>query len=111
MDRSGYYAPVAATSRQILSHSDERILAEPVRNTTAGRLVRELRTELGLSPEALSYELFRGGHGTVSARTIRRIETIGMVPRVRAQFALAKFFDRPVTSIWPIPRQARRSAA
>jgi transcriptional regulator with XRE-family HTH domain len=76
------------------------------RDPRAGRLIRELRTDLGLSPEALSYAVFRGGHGSLSARTIRRVESDGMVPRVRAQFALASFFGRSVTSIWPVPAVA-----
>jgi DNA-binding XRE family transcriptional regulator len=73
------------------------------RNQRAGRLIRELRTDLGLSPEALSHAVYAAGHGSVSARTIRRIERDGLVPRVRVQFALAQFFGRQVTAIWPIP--------
>lgn len=70
------------------------------RNCRAGALIRELRTDLGLSPEALSWAIYQAGCGEVSGRTIRRIEAEGVVPRVGAQFAIAMFFDRPVTSVW-----------
>lgn len=80
------------------------------RNHRAGRLIRELRTELGMSPEALSQAVYTAGHGSVSARTIRRIERDGLIPRVRVQFALAQFFGRQVTAVWPLPT-ARRVAA
>lgn len=83
------------------------------RNRHAGRLICELRTDLGLSPEALSHAIYAAGFGTISSRTIRRIERDGLIPRVRVQFALAQFFDRSVTSIWPVPAQQaqRRMAA
>lgn len=75
------------------------------RNCRAGTLIRELRTDLGLSPEALSWAIYHSGCGEVSGRTIRRVEAEGVVPRVAAQFAIAMFFDRPVTSIWRPVRQ------
>jgi transcriptional regulator with XRE-family HTH domain len=71
-----------------------------LRNKRAGELIRDLRSDRGLSPEALSYAIFKAGHGAISARTIRRVEAAGMVPRVRAQFAIASYFERPVSSIW-----------
>jgi DNA-binding XRE family transcriptional regulator len=78
------------------------MVSQGTQNKRAGRLIYELRTERGLSPEDLSHAILRAGFGSVSGRTIRRIERRGVVPRVRVQFALARFFDRPVTSIWPI---------
>jgi DNA-binding XRE family transcriptional regulator len=83
------------------------------RNYRAGELIRSLRSDLGLSPEALSYAIYEKKLGGVSARTIRRIEADGMVPRIRAQFAIATFFGRDVTSIWqPLPvRRARQKVA
>lgn len=84
------------------------------RNTKAGDLIRALRIDQGLSPEDLSYAIFRAELGSVSGRTIRRIESDGMIPRVRAQFAIAQYFGRSVTSIWqpsPIRRSVRRAVA
>lgn len=77
-------------------------MASGYRNKHAGRLLRELRSDKGLSPEALSYAIFKAGYGSVSAKTIRRVEDpeVGMVPRVRVQFAIAAYFERPVSSIW-----------
>jgi transcriptional regulator with XRE-family HTH domain len=75
-------------------------MASVTRNRRAGELIRDLRSDQGLSPEALSYAIFKAGHGAVSARTIRRVEATGMVPRVAAQFAIASYFDRPVSTIW-----------
>ena len=71
-----------------------------IRNERAGALIHELRVDRGLSPEALSYAIYKAGLGSVSSRTIRRIESDGMVPRVGNQFAIAAYFDRKVTSIW-----------
>lgn len=84
---------------------------KPHRNTDAGHLLRQLRTDRGLSPEALSYAIYVAGHGSISARTIYRVEGQGMVPRVRAQFALAQFFGKPVTQIWPIPQPRKAATA
>jgi DNA-binding XRE family transcriptional regulator len=81
------------------------------RDPRAGRLIRQVRVDLGLSPEALSHAIYTAGYGTVSARTIRRIEADGMVPRVSAQFALAQFCGRSVTTIWPLPATTRKLAA
>lgn len=75
-------------------------MSSVLRNKRAGELIRELRCDRGLSPEALSYAIFKTGHGAVSARTIRRVEAVGMVPRVGAQFAIASYFERPVSSVW-----------
>lgn len=85
-------------------------MAVSFRNYQAGALIRDLRRDLGLSPEALSYAIFRAGFGSVSARTIRRVENEGMVPRVSAQFALAQFFGRPVSQMWQVPSQRRVAA-
>lgn len=79
-------------------------------STYAGALIKELRTDRGLTPEALSYAIFAAGNGHVSARTIRRVEAGAVVPRVRAQFAIASFFDRPVTSIWPVVNRTLQHA-
>jgi len=81
------------------------------RDPRAGRLIREIRVDLGLSPEALSHVIYSAGFGSVSARTIRRIESDGLVPRVSAQFAIAQFCGRSVTSIWPLPATNRKTMA
>jgi DNA-binding XRE family transcriptional regulator len=78
------------------------MVSQGTHNKHAGRLICELRIERGLSPEDLSHEILRAGYGSVSGRTIRRIERRGVVPSVRVQFAVARFFDRPVISIWPL---------
>jgi DNA-binding XRE family transcriptional regulator len=78
------------------------MVSQGTHNKGAGRLICELRIERGLSPEDLSHEILKAGHGSVSGRTVRRIERRGVVPSVRVQFALARFFERPVTSIWPL---------
>lgn len=71
------------------------------RNRSAGAAIRTLRTLRGLSPEALAMEITLTGAGPVSGKTIRRIE-FGAVPTVRIQFALAAFFDKQVTDLWPV---------
>ena len=73
----------------------------------AGDMLRQLRTDRGLSPEALSHALHMAGLGFVSGKTIRRIEG-GRIPTVRVQFALAQFFDRVPSQVWV---QRRRVAA
>jgi transcriptional regulator with XRE-family HTH domain len=59
----------------------------------AGRAVREMRMNRGLSPELLGAEI------NVSGRTIRRIED-GARPTVRVMFALASEFDVEVADLW-----------
>lgn len=78
------------------------------RNYRAGELIRTLRTDRGLSYEALAYAIYEKSLGDVSGRTIRRIEDDGVVPRVRIQFALASFFGREVSSLWQ-PTRVRRA--
>lgn len=77
----------------------------------AASLIRELREERGLSPEALSAEIFKTSGLYVSGRTIRRIEDIGAVPSVRVKFVIASFFDRSPASIWTGGRARERAAA
>ena len=68
----------------------------------AGGLVRELRTRQGLSTTDLSFAILAAGLGSVSPRTLRRIEK-GVTPRVRVQYAVARYFDREVPQVWPTP--------
>jgi DNA-binding XRE family transcriptional regulator len=72
------------------------------RDKAAGRLLRELRIDKGLSPEALSWEIrrMRIATGTVSGKQIRRIEEEGIVPTPRVAFALASYFDARPTEVW-----------
>jgi transcriptional regulator with XRE-family HTH domain len=79
------------------------------RDRDAGRLLREWRTDRGLSPEALSWELRRAKLETVSGRQIRRIEDTGVIPTPRVMFALASYFDAKPTDVWG--RALRRAAA
>jgi transcriptional regulator with XRE-family HTH domain len=62
----------------------------------AGRQLRELRTNTGLSPEAL------GARIGVSGMTIRRIERGECHPTVRTMFLLAAEFEMRPTDMWPI---------
>lgn len=66
----------------------------------AGQLLAQWRRDRGLSPEALSWELRVAKLDTVTGRQIRRIERDGVIPNVRTQFALARFFDTSPTQIW-----------
>lgn len=63
-------------------------------------LLKQLREDRGLSHEALSWAIYREGHGTVSGRNIRRIEDTGAIPTVRVRFALASYFGRAQSEIW-----------
>ena len=83
-------------------------MASP-KDLRAARLVREMRVDRGLSPEALAYEIYRHGAGAISGKTIRRIELVGVVPTPRIQFALATFFELRPTQLWATERA--RSAA
>lgn len=73
------------------------------RNLQAAELIRRLRIDEGLTPEALAFAIARDGAGTVSGRTIRRIEREGAIPTVRIQFALARHFDMVPSQIWGLP--------
>lgn len=75
----------------------------------AGDLLRQLRVDRGLSPEALSHALHAARLGYISGKTIRRVEQ-GHTPTVRVQFALAKFHDRLPSEVWS-PRKSYRVAA
>lgn len=79
------------------------------RNHPAAELLRQMRVDRGLSPETLSKALYTEGLGYVSGRTIRRIESAGIIPTPRVQFALAQFFDRAPSQVW-LPRRARVAA-
>ncbi|MDX6534004.1 MAG: hypothetical protein QOF68_1748 [Gaiellales bacterium] len=70
------------------------------RDKAAGRLLRELRENQGLSPEQMPHAMLAKKLTPVSGPTIRRVEDIGAIPQVRHRFALAQFFDRQVTDIW-----------
>jgi transcriptional regulator with XRE-family HTH domain len=75
------------------------MVSQGTHNKGAGRLICELRIERGLSPEDLSHEILKAGHGSVSGRTVRRIERRGVVPSVRVQVALARHFDVPASEL------------
>lgn len=68
----------------------------------AGRQLRELRTNAGLSPEAL------GAKVGVSGITIRRIERGQCLPTVRTMFKIAGEFHLRVTDLWPIEERSSR---
>jgi DNA-binding XRE family transcriptional regulator len=78
------------------------------RNRQAADLIHRLRIDEGLTPEALAFHITRQGAGTVSGRTIRRIEREGAIPTVRIQFAIAQHFEMVPSQIW---RPARRQVA
>lgn len=61
----------------------------------AGREIREMRTNEGLTPELLGMKI------GVSGRTVRRIEE-GHRPTVRTMFLLASEFDLEVSELWPM---------
>lgn len=71
------------------------------RDPYAAALVRELRVDRGLTPETLSYAIYRSNPGfPVSGRTIRRIEREGTVPSVRVMFGIAQAFGMVPSQIW-----------
>lgn len=81
------------------------------RDLRAGSLLSSWRRDRGLSPEALAWEIARDQRGFVSGRQIRRIETEGVIPQPRTQFALATFFGTSPSQVWtsPAPRSSRSS--
>lgn len=85
-------------------------IAEPQRDRSAGRLLREWRLNRGLSPEALSWELRRAKLESVSGRQIRRIEEQGVIPTPRVMFALASYFDARPTDLWRTALRVRMAA-
>lgn len=72
--------------------------------------LRELREDAGLSQEGLATAIKRkalaegwlreGGHGTVNAFTIRRIEKDGHCPSERKRLVIALYFDTRPSTIW-----------
>jgi uncharacterized protein YbjT (DUF2867 family) len=64
-------------------------------------VLRILREARGLSPEALSEQIAASGAGSVSGKTIRRIEDDPWpVPTLRVQKLVAGFFDRHHYEVW-----------
>lgn len=63
-------------------------------NKQAGKHIRRLRINRGLSPEQLGVQI------KVSGRTIRRVEEEGMVPTARVMFALAAWTGDEVVDLW-----------
>lgn len=61
----------------------------------------ELRINKGLSPNELGHVV------GVSGNTVRLAEE-GHLPTPRVQFALAAFFGKQPTDIWPLQTQVRR---
>lgn len=73
------------------------------RDLEAGRLLKELREDLGLSREAMCHAMRRQGverDYIPSARTLQRIEDQGVRPIVRHRFGLAAFHERKQSTIW-----------
>ena len=71
------------------------------RDRHAGRHVRELREDRGLTPEQLSYEISKQYPDyPVSGRTIRRVEREGAIPTVRVKFGIARAFGKVPSEIW-----------
>lgn len=69
----------------------------------AARRIRELRIDRGWTPEALSYEITKlDPKYAVSGRTIRRIESHGMIPSVRVMFGIAQVFGMVPSQLWPL---------
>jgi DNA-binding XRE family transcriptional regulator len=71
------------------------------RDRHAAALIRQMRVDRGLTPEGLSYEIYRCAPGApVSGRTIRRIEKEAVIPSVRVMFGIAQAFDMVPSQIW-----------
>lgn len=71
------------------------------RDPYAAQRIAELREDLGLSPEALSYLIYRESPRTpVSGRTIRRIEATHRIPTPRVKFGIAKALGMKPSDIW-----------
>lgn len=79
------------------------------RQSFAAIHLRSLRTDRGLSPEALSWEIHRKGYGDVSGHTIRRVER-GATPTPRVQYAIASYFGKRPTELWPLDQRTRAAA-
>lgn len=73
----------------------------------------ELRESRGLSLEQVPWAMLRAGidrDKIPSARTIRRVEQTGRMPRVGHAFAIAAFYDVELHRLWPVRmRQSRFS--
>lgn len=83
------------------------------RDDHAAELLRLMREQRGLSPEQVPFAMHRAGvhcDHIPSARTIRRVEEVGMVPQVRFRFGLAQFYGRELRDIWSVRRRARSAA-
>lgn len=61
----------------------------------AASQIRRLRLNQGLSPEQL------GAFVGLSGKTIRNIEAGRVTPTPRSMFALARFYEKDVTDLWP----------
>ena len=71
------------------------------RDLHAARQIIELREDLGLSPEDLSYLISRTSPKTpVSGRTIRRVEAVGAIPTPRVKFGIAVAFGLKPSDLW-----------
>lgn len=83
------------------------------RDRHAAALIRQMRVDRGLTPEGLSYEIYRAAPAApVSGRTIRRIEKEGVIPSVRVMFGIAQAFEMVPSQIWmSAARQGQRVAA
>jgi hypothetical protein len=79
----------------------------PLIDVHGAQRLADLRESRGLSPEALSVEIYEaamqadwGRRGGVDAHTIRRIERYGHVPGPRVAFVLASYFDLMPHELW-----------
>ena len=86
----------------------------PYTDRVAAQILKQLREDSGLSPEALALEIRQaartapwGNRGAVDAHTIRRIEADGHIPGPRVRFVLAHYFDVQPNEIWGDGRLVR----
>lgn len=71
------------------------------RDLYAAQRITELREDMGLSPEALSYAVHRESPRTpVSGRTIRRIEATGRIPTPRVKYGIAMALGLKPSELW-----------
>lgn len=78
-------------------------MANPARDEQAGALLVALREHRRLMPEEVPHAMFVAGiapRHIPSSRTVRRIESDGVIPRLRLQFGLAEFYGRERHLIW-----------
>lgn len=80
-------------------------------DSTAARLLIELREQRGLSREDVPRAMAMAGvkrQRIPSVKTIWRVEELGHIPSIGIKAAFADFYERDLHTIWPphIPRCA-----